>query len=36
MNIKEKVKYMLWDLRVGVLVGWVVLERRKIKLREGK
>jgi hypothetical protein len=36
MDIKEKVRYMLWDLRVGVLVGWVVLERRKIKLREGK
>jgi|WetSurMetagenome_2_1015567.scaffolds.fasta_scaffold403825_3 hypothetical protein len=28
MDIKEKVKYMLWDIMVSVVVSKVVLERR--------
>jgi hypothetical protein len=28
MDIKEKVKYMIWDIMVSVVVSKVVLERR--------
>ena len=33
MDIKEKVKYMLWDIRIQGLVAWVILEKRIIKLK---
>ena len=33
MDVKQKVKYMLWDIRIQGLIGWVILERRIIKLK---
>jgi hypothetical protein len=33
MDIKDKVRYMIWDIMVKGLVGWVMLEIKKDELR---
>ena len=33
MDIKEKVKYMIWDIRIQGLVAWAILQERVIKLK---